>query len=220
MDNIGSNHANFGAQALFGAESFKDYKAWERYQSHFLASPPAPSLSHPLPARINLLLGMRVLLRLYAQSVQNVEPFKPIKTMAKTMFRLKMISDGDYLKAPANVGDEPTVVFRYRIPKGQNADALEAYADVQGSYLREDEETGDYFFFSTKFSGDKAELIINTESGKCYPDMSAMRKAASLAKQFGSVVGAGAAAKLFSTPAAEPAVKKTVSSSPSGIGGL
>lgn len=141
--------------------------------------------------------------------------------MAKTtLLKLNMISDGDYLKAPNVVGDEPTVVFRYRIPKGQNAEALEAYADVQGSYFREDEETGDALYFTTKFAGDKATLIINTESGKCYPDMSAMRKAASLAKQFGSVVGAGAAAKLFSTPAAEPAVKKTVSSSPSGIGGL
>jgi hypothetical protein len=79
MDNIGSNHANFGAQTLFGAQALKDYKAWERSQSYFLASPPTPSLSHPLPARVNLLLCIRVLLRLYAQSVQNVEPFKPIR---------------------------------------------------------------------------------------------------------------------------------------------
>lgn len=132
-----------------------------------------------------------------------------------------MLSDGDYLKAPVNVGDEPTVVFRYRIPvKGQKAEDLEAYSDVQGSYLRADEETGDLFFFTTRFAGDKAVLIVNTETGKCYPDMSAMRKAASLAKQFGSVVGGSAAAKLFGSqaPATQPA--KGVSSSPSGIGGL
>ena len=140
--------------------------------------------------------------------------------MATTTFKLNIISDGDYLKAPAFEGAKPTVVFRYRVPKGQNADALTAYEDVQGKYLRTDDESGEHFFFTTRLAGDKAVLIINTDTGKCYPDMSAMRKAASLAEQFGAAVGAGAAAKLFSAPAPASTPKKDVSSSSSGIGGL
>lgn len=140
--------------------------------------------------------------------------------MATTIFKLNIISDGDYVKAPAFEGGKPVVVFRYRVPSGQNADALAAYEDVQGSYLRTDDESGEHFFFTTRFAGDKAVLLINTDTGKCYPDMSAMRKAASLAEQFGSVVGSSAVAKLFSAPAQEPAAKKAAGSSPSGIGGL
>ena len=137
--------------------------------------------------------------------------------MANSIVTVKAEILRDYVKSNGNV------VFVYRV--SGKADAMEAYADAQGSNLREDED-GTPLYFSTKFAGDTCTLLINTDKGTVYPDMSAFRRQASLAKQFGGSLGdkiaANAFGKLFgavSQPATAPK-DKSIDSNPAGIGGL
>lgn len=99
--------------------------------------------------------------------------------------------------------------FRYKV--SGSPDALSAYEQAQGQYYTVDDVTGDVLWFTTRYAGEKAILVV-TDAGKIYPDMSTYAKQASLAKQFGGNLGQelakSAVAKLIgSTPAttAEPA---------------
>lgn len=93
-------------------------------------------------------------------------------------------------------------VFIYKVTG--TSSALTAYEDAKGEYYRVDEATGDVLYFTTRFMGDKATLVIN-DKGNIYPDMSEFNKAASLAKQFGGNLGQElariAASKLMGTSA-------------------
>lgn len=141
--------------------------------------------------------------------------------MANSIIKATATILRDYVKN-GGTPDERTV-FVYGV-KGSK-EALEAYADVQGGNLREDED-GTPLYFTTKFAGETISLLINTDKGTCYADMSAFRRQASLAAQFGGSLGdaiaANAFGKLFggaSTPAPAPK-DKSISSNPAGIGGL
>lgn len=113
---------------------------------------------------------------------------------------------GDYISKAGNV------TFRYSVDG--KPEALAVFADVQGDYLREDESTGKYLWFTSRYCGDSATLIVNSDTGKIYPDMSEFRKQASLAKQFGGNLGdqiaQTAVSKLFrkTEQPAEPAPAK------------
>jgi hypothetical protein len=76
--------------------------------------------------------------------------------------------------------------FRYKV--SGSPDALAAYEDAQGQYYTVDDATGNVLWFTTRFCGDKATLIVS-DKGKIYPDMTAFAKTASLAKQFGGNLG-------------------------------
>lgn len=68
------------------------------------------------------------------------------------------------------------------------AEELEAYADAQGDYYREDDNTGDPLWFTTRCIGTSGKLIITT-NGNIVPDMSAFDQAASIAAQYGGNFG-------------------------------
>lgn len=76
--------------------------------------------------------------------------------------------------------------FRYKV--SGSPDALAAYEDAQGQYYTVDDATGNVLWFTTRFCGDKATLIVS-DKGKIYPDMTQFAKTASLAKQFGGNLG-------------------------------
>lgn len=88
--------------------------------------------------------------------------------------------------------------FRYKV--SGSPDAMAAYEDAQGEYYTVDDATGNVLWFTTRFCGDKATLIVS-DKGKIYPDMTQFAKTASLAKQFGGNLGQelakAAAAKLI-----------------------
>ena len=65
---------------------------------------------------------------------------------------------------------------------------LEAYAEAQGDYYREDEKTGQPLWFTTRCIGKTGTLLI-TDNGNVVPDMSAFDEAASLAEQYGGNLG-------------------------------
>lgn len=84
-------------------------------------------------------------------------------------------------------------VFRYALTG--SADALAAYKEVQGTFYRENPD-GTVLWFSPRFVGKAGELIVNTETKKCYADMSAFDAAASLAEQYGGNFGQSLAATM------------------------
>jgi len=77
-------------------------------------------------------------------------------------------------------------VFVYAVTGSK--EAIEAYEKAQGEFLRKDDTTGKPLWFSTRYVGDSAKLII-TEKGNVVADMSEFAKAASLASQFGGNLG-------------------------------
>ena len=110
---------------------------------------------------------------------------------------------GNYVSRNGNV------VFRYKVTG--SAEAMSAYEEAQGEYYTVDDATGNVLWFTTRFAGDKATLVV-TDAGKIYADMSEFHKQASLAKQFGGNLGAElakvAASKLTGKPIEEPAVQE------------
>lgn len=102
-------------------------------------------------------------------------------------------------------------VFVYAV--NGSKEAIEEYAKVQGEYLRTDEATGKHIWFSTRYVGDSAKLII-TEKGNVVADMSEFAKAASLASQFGGNLGQelarNAAAQLMGGSTASTSVSQPV----------
>jgi hypothetical protein len=104
----------------------------------------------------------------------------------------------------------PTFVYSV---KG-TAEQLDAFKSAQGDFFREDDKTGAPLWFTTRFIGKSAELIITT-SGNVVPDMSMFDAQASLAAQYGGNLGAELAKQAASmltgnqpqenpTPSAEP----------------
>lgn len=117
-----------------------------------------------------------------------------------------------------NKNNELVDVFVYHVTGSK--EALAEYEKVQGEFLRTDEATGKHIFFSTRYVGDNAKLII-TEKGNVVPDMSEYAKAHSLASQFGGNLGQelarNAAAKLMGGQPATVATPTTenISADPS-----
>lgn len=77
-------------------------------------------------------------------------------------------------------------VFVYGV-SGTDAQ-LEEYKSAQGENLREDDKTGQPLFFTTRFVGKSANLII-TSKGGVVADTSAFDQAASIAAQYGGNLG-------------------------------
>ncbi len=97
------------------------------------------------------------------------------------MNRLKIVSHGEYYNK------KKTLVYRYRV-LGSDKD-LELYQSMQGDYLVIDQDTGDPLYFTSNYAGERGVLVCNPETGKIYVDDSELRRAASIAKQFGGNFG-------------------------------
>jgi len=120
---------------------------------------------------------------------------------------MKAIFERSYVKS--GTGND---VYVYSV-EGTDTE-LANYKKAQGKNYREDKESGKALWFSSRYSGEVADLII-TSKGSVIADMSEMRKQASLVAQFGGNLGQAmaeaAAAKLLgnkkpvaSTPTTEP----------------
>lgn len=105
--------------------------------------------------------------------------------MVKTQ-KLNLTSRGNYRNKKG------TRVFRYAV-KG-SADAMKAYGEAQGEYLVVDAVSGETLYFTPRFAGKSATLIV-TEEGKVYVDMSELEEQASLIEQFGGNLGQAIAAE-------------------------
>lgn len=133
------------------------------------------------------------------------------------MIKLNIASRGNYRNKKG------TRVFRYAV-KG-SPDAISAYRDAQGEYFVEDAVSGEVLYFTPRFAGKNATLIV-TEEGKVYVDMSELEEQASLIEQFGGNLGQAMAdafaKKLVSggsaSKASTPVVTKTTDDG--GLGGL
>lgn len=120
--------------------------------------------------------------------------------MSKSRYtRLSISFLRDYVSKNGNV------TFVYSVDG--SPENLAIYADAQGENLVTDDETGKNLYFTINYAGERATLLVNSDNGKCFPDMSEFRKQASLAKQFGAAVASQSAlGKLFSgKPAEAPA---------------
>lgn len=78
------------------------------------------------------------------------------------------------------------VTFVYAVT-GSKED-LAAYEEIQGSFFRKNEETGQPLWFTTRCIGQTGKLVITTNN-KIVPDMSEFDQAASLAAQYGGNFG-------------------------------
>jgi hypothetical protein len=78
------------------------------------------------------------------------------------------------------------VVFIYEV--SGNEKSIAAYEEAMGDNIRHDEVSGKALFFTTRYSGDNAKLLI-TSNGRVVIDTSDFDKAASLAAQFGGNLG-------------------------------
>ncbi len=100
--------------------------------------------------------------------------------------------------------------FRYKVTG--SPDALSAYEEAQGEYYTVDDATGNVLWFTTRYAGENATIVV-TDAGKIYADMSEFAKQASLAKQFGGNLGQelarSAAEKLIGKPVAGTPVQQT-----------
>jgi hypothetical protein len=88
-----------------------------------------------------------------------------------------------------------TTVFRYSVHG--KPEAIEAYEDAQGEYFVQDEKLG-VLYFTPRYAGKTANLVVNDDTGKVYVDDSEMQKQASVVSQYGGNLGqamAEAAAK-------------------------
>lgn len=133
------------------------------------------------------------------------------------MSKLNIASRGNYRNKKG------TRVFRYAV-KG-SPDAISAYKDAQGEYFIEDAVSGEILYFTPRFAGKNATLIV-TEEGKVYVDMSELEEQASLIEQFGGNLGQAMAdvfAKSFvngSSASKAPAPTKAKTSDAEGLGGF
>lgn len=59
---------------------------------------------------------------------------------------------------------------------------------AQKDFYRED-EAGNPLWFTTRFVGETAKVVVNEKTGKLYADTSALDQAASLAAQYGGNLG-------------------------------
>lgn len=59
---------------------------------------------------------------------------------------------------------------------------------IQKDFYRED-EAGNPLWFTTRYVGEKVDVVGNEKSGKLYADTSALDKAASMAAQYGGNLG-------------------------------
>ena len=96
------------------------------------------------------------------------------------MHNLKLTSVGQYRNKKG------TLVFRYKV-SGSPA-ALSAYEDSQGEYYTVDDKTGDPLFFTPRFAGKTATLVV-TDENRAYVDMSELEQQASMIAQFGGNLG-------------------------------
>lgn len=110
------------------------------------------------------------------------------------MRKLKLQSVGQYRNKKG------TLVFRYKVTG--SPDAMQAYEDAQGEFHVVDQESGDVLYFTPRFAGKTAVLIV-TDEGRVYVDMSELEQQASLISQFGGNLGQAMAdafaSKLVST---------------------
>ena len=79
-----------------------------------------------------------------------------------------------------------TPTFVYAVA-GNKTD-LEKFKEIQGTYYREDDNTKQPLWFTTKCIGKTGKLIITTNN-KIVPDMSEFDQAASLTAQYGGNFG-------------------------------
>lgn len=86
------------------------------------------------------------------------------------------------------VNERGNEVYRYKV--SGSPDAMLAYEEAQGDYYRVDEESGNVLWFTSRYVGEQATLIVNPDNNKIYPDMSEFKKVASLSSQFGGQLGA------------------------------
>ena len=84
-------------------------------------------------------------------------------------------------------------MFRYTVEG--TSEELAAYKESCGANYREDVQTGTPLFFSQDYVGETQELAISQNSHRAYADTSELKKAASLAKQFGGNLGQAIAAE-------------------------
>lgn len=89
------------------------------------------------------------------------------------------------------------MIRSYRSKKGNptfvygvtgSAEDLAKYKDIQGTYYREDDVTGQPLWFTTRCVGEQGDLIITTNN-KIVPDMSKFDQASSIAAQYGGNFG-------------------------------
>lgn len=79
------------------------------------------------------------------------------------------------------VNDKGNLVFVYELT-GKKED-LAQYKEIQGDFHREDKDSGNPLYFSSKSLGNECTLVF-TQNGKVVPDMSELNHVASLAEQF------------------------------------
>jgi len=96
------------------------------------------------------------------------------------MNKLNLSSRGQYRNKRG------TIVFRYAV-KGTEA-AMDAFEQAQGEYHVVDQDSGETLYFTPRFAGKNATLIV-TDEGKVYVDMSELEQQASLISQFGGNLG-------------------------------
>jgi hypothetical protein len=96
------------------------------------------------------------------------------------MNKLNLSSRGQYRNKRG------TIVFRYAV-KGTDK-AMQAFEDAQGEYHVVDQDSGETLYFTPRFAGKNATLIV-TDEGKVYVDMSELEQQASLIAQFGGNLG-------------------------------
>lgn len=117
-----------------------------------------------------------------------------------------------YIRQYRKQGSTKTT-FVYKVESSSPED-LAAFEAAQGSFHRVDPKTGTPVWFTTRFVGETAELII-TDNNKVIADMSEFEKARSLAEQFGGNFGDTLANKLASKLVEPSASPKTTQDSKS-----
>lgn len=112
-------------------------------------------------------------------------------------------------------------VFVYSV-EGTDAELVKL-REVQGANHRTDKETGKDLWFTTRYAGDEAKLII-TQNNKVIADMSEFKKLDSLSKQFGGNLGEQiarqAAAMLFKGNSSEAQPKSVPTPDAQGLNDL
>ena len=86
-----------------------------------------------------------------------------------------------------------TLVFRYAVTGSPTA--MAAYEEAQGEYFTKDTTTDEVLYFTTRFCGKSATLVV-TEDLKVYPDMSELEQQASFVAQLGGNLGEAMAAEI------------------------
>jgi hypothetical protein len=121
-----------------------------------------------------------------------------------------------YIRQYRKQGSTKTT-FVYKV-ESSSAEELASFETAQGSYHRVDPKTGTPVWFTTRFVGETAELII-TDNNKVIADMSEFEKARSLSEQYGGNFGDMLANKLANKLVA-PAPSPKQDSKPEDISSL